>query len=535
MIRLSALLSACVLPLLGLAQGSFQEQYDWDNGGFPQGGVLHSVQKTSDGFLLGGAAQGSGYGVSLMHTDEAGVPTWNKNYDINGDGFGTGAITTTLPLPDGGFIVAGDAPQLFYARVDADGTMIWAKRIDGTFNFATDLLLTSDGNILFTGKRQGNAYDAFVIKADLDGTVIWSNFYSTATENSEFFTSVVETPDNGFLCLGYRNYNTTYMDLLLVKLDADGAVQWSKLLGSSAVFTWLYSDDIRATADGNFVLTGTSFVALSALNPNNTFDPLMVKVNAEGSVLWSNKLDPVPSTGGMGVTNDHLFNRVLPDGSMMALVNSAGATTRGMQLVHVDAQGVPLGANNLRNAQAYENANDMLLLEDGSLAVTGYNNLGFGPSSSFLMRTDALGLTACNDSATTTSATAFGMPANPGGVTASPCTFTYTDITPATTSETVSVRNSCSDVGISTAVLPQPMLSVQPNPANTEVRFSINGVEGSRATVELIGAHGAVVRTLAVSGTSVVDVQDLPTGFYMVRWTSADGRTAHTKLMVDRP
>lgn len=78
--------------------------------------------------------------------------------------------------------------------------MLWAKRIAGNFNIATDLLLLADGNILFTGKRQGNAYDAFVIKADLDGTVIWLQFYGTESENSEFFTSVVETPDNGFLC-----------------------------------------------------------------------------------------------------------------------------------------------------------------------------------------------------------------------------------------------------------------------------------------------------------------------------------------------
>ncbi|MBK6371547.1 MAG: hypothetical protein IPF64_17510 [Flavobacteriales bacterium] len=104
--------------------------------------------------------------AGLMHTDEAGVPTWNRSYDITGDGFGEGSISTMLALPDGGFIVAGAAPALFYARVDAAGTMLWAKRIAGNFNIATDLLLLPMATSSLPASAKATPTMRSVIKAD---------------------------------------------------------------------------------------------------------------------------------------------------------------------------------------------------------------------------------------------------------------------------------------------------------------------------------------------------------------------------------
>ncbi|MBK6881354.1 MAG: T9SS type A sorting domain-containing protein [Flavobacteriales bacterium] len=533
MSRSSSALCALVLPLFSLAQGTFQQTYDWDYQGTLLGGTPKALLKVSDGYLVGGNAFGSLFGAGLMHTDEAGVPTWNRSYDITGDGFGEGSISTMLALPDGGFIVAGAAPALFYARVDAAGTMLWAKRIAGNFNIATDLLLLADGNILFTGKRQGNAYDAFVIKADLDSTVIWSQFYGTETENSEFFTSVVETPDNGFLCLGYRNHLTQYMDLLLTKLDANGAVEWSTRYGSSEIFTLLYSDDIRATADGNYVLTGTSYVALSALNPDNVVEPIVMKVDPMGVLLWSNKLSALPALGGQGITNDHVRNRIMPDGTMMLLLTSVDQPSTGLQLVHADASGIPLNAINLRNNTVPSYVTAMALLPDNSVALAGYNNPGTYVSSTFLTHTDETGHTACNDTASTSVAVAFEPPTNAGGVVASACTFTYTDITPATPAVVVVVHHACSGTGIHDLAAQQPTLTLYPNPASTNVQVRLEGLPTSGSTVVLFDATGAVVRTMAMGDSmAYLDVQDLSPGIHLVRWMGKDGRMAQAKLLV---
>ncbi len=535
MSRSSTALCALVLPLLSLAQGGFQQTYDWDYQGTAIGSRPQALLKVSDGYVLGGPAFGSLFGVGLMHTDEAGLPTWNKAYDITGDGFGEGSIGAMVQLPDGGYVVAGAAPELFYGRVDAGGNMLWAQRIQGTFNFATQLLLLSDGNILFTGKRQGNAYDAFVIKTDLDGTIAWSQFYGTGTEDSEFFTSVLETPDNGFLCLGYRNHQTQYMDLLLTKLDANGAVEWSKRYGSSEIFTLLYSDDIRATADGNYVLTGTSFVALGALNPNNVVEPIVMKVDPSGAVLWSNKLSALPALGGQGITNDHVFNRILPDGTMQLLLTTADAPATGMKLVHTDASGAPLSANNLGYNAVPSFARSMALLPDGSVALAGYHNPGTYVSSTFLTRTDALGHTACNDSLSGATAAAFDLPTNPGGVVASPCTFAYTNIAPATTNLLVDAHNACSGTGIHALdAQGKPTLTLQPNPASTTVRVNLEGLPaGTASTLAVIDITGAVVRTFTVrNSTMLLDVQGLTPGIYLVRWMGTDGRTAQIKMVV---
>ena len=76
MSRSSSALCALVLPLFSLAQGTFQQTYDWDYQGTLLGGTPKALLKVSDGYLVGGNAFGSLFGfagalmaVPLVPTD----------------------------------------------------------------------------------------------------------------------------------------------------------------------------------------------------------------------------------------------------------------------------------------------------------------------------------------------------------------------------------------------------------------------------------------------------------------------------------
>ncbi|MBK6371548.1 MAG: T9SS type A sorting domain-containing protein [Flavobacteriales bacterium] len=267
-----------------------------------------------------------------------------------------------------------------------------------------------------------------------------------------------------------------------------------------------------------------SCVALSALNPDNVVEPIVMKVDPMGVLLWSNKLSALPALGGQGITNDHVRNRIMPDGTMMLLLTSVDQPSTGLQLVHADASGIPLNAINLRNNTVPSYVTAMALLPDNSVALAGYNNPGTYVSSTFLTHTDETGHTACNDTASTSVAVAFEPPTNAGGVVASACTFTYTDITPATPAVVMVVHHACSGTGIHDLAAQQPTLTLYPNPASTNVQVRLEGLPTSGSTVVLFDATGAVVRTMAMGDSmAYLDVQDLSPGIHLVRWMGRTG------------
>lgn len=528
-----AALIALALPLCSIGQSSFQQQYSRNESDLLVGSTLNSVAATGDGFMLGGEAPGTLLGVSLTNTDANGTPNWVRTYDMSPDGFGRGAITTMEQLPGGDFIVAGAAPELFFARIGADGAVVWAKRVvTGLYPIATDIALTSDGNFVLTGKRQANAFDPFIIKAAPDGTVLWSKVYDTAAENSEFFTSIVETPDGGFMAYGYWNYNLVYMNLLVVKLNMDGGVEWSKLYGQSPVNTFLMAHTIRATADGNYTLS-----AAATTFQSQTYEPLLVKIDAAGTVLWSTKWDALTSASTLAIPNLKLSHEVMPDQSLLVMLGSVGYPSASMQLVHADADGTPLASNHLRNLDRIETANAMVMLPDGSAALVGYNHTGTYIESSFLFKTDADRNTPCNDSASTASATPFVLPAVDGGITATTPTWTFNDQVATTALVPMETRNTCSLIGVhELGNTTMPMINAFPNPSSGDVRITLEGITPSRSpTVQLLDATGRIVHTLSVNGrTSIVlDRKGLVGGVYLLRCTDASGTSVTTRLVLE--
>jgi hypothetical protein len=239
----------------------------------------------------------------------------------------------------------------------------------------------------------------------------------------------------------------------------------------------------------------------------------------------------------LGVTNFHVLNTVLSDQSLMVLLTDVGYPSSSMQLVHADATGTPLNSVSIRNLQQIETATDMVLLPNDAPALCGYNSTGTYVSSSFLIATDAQGNSPCNDSASTATAVDFPLPLVDGAVTASPCTFTYTALTPAVMDITIDHLNICSTNGIGEVIaLDAPAITVMPSPATDDVRITVTGARTTKATtLELVDASGNVVRTIGVNGSQhvVLERRGLPTGLYLLRWSGNNDATAVTKVLFD--
>ncbi len=101
------------------------------------------------------------------------------------------------------------------------------------------------------------------------------------------FVGVARHSDGGYVFAGNYENAGNANDILLMKTDASGNIQWTKVYGRRD--TVESAESIRATPDGGFVIGGT-------VEDANQSDMLVMKVNGAGVVQWQR---------GYGTTNDY--------------------------------------------------------------------------------------------------------------------------------------------------------------------------------------------------------------------------------------
>jgi hypothetical protein len=97
---------------------------------------------------------------------------------------------------------------------------------------------TNSNNPLF-GVPPGHGNDAYVAKYDVNGNIAWRHIYGGSGE--DFFNSVIQTADGGFIAAGHTSSNDGDVsgnhggngDAWVVKISADGTLQWQKCYGGS--------------------------------------------------------------------------------------------------------------------------------------------------------------------------------------------------------------------------------------------------------------------------------------------------------------
>ncbi|HOY59541.1 MAG TPA: hypothetical protein PK640_15580, partial [Verrucomicrobiota bacterium] len=217
--------------------------------------------------------------------------------------------------PDGGFIVAaanGEQPcppyktspsyggsngymgsDVWVVRVDAQGNQLWDQSYGGTnTELATDLHLTSDGGYVVFGSSRslpaanaskgtktsrcyGNM-DYWIIRIGAQGEQLWDKSYGGGSH--DVLTYAEPMPDGGWLLCG-QSASSPHpeggktapkfgsWDFWILRLDEQGNRLWDQSFGGTAMEgfdwipegpPWLMRAVIKHTADGGFLLTGTS-------------------------------------------------------------------------------------------------------------------------------------------------------------------------------------------------------------------------------------------------------------------------------------
>jgi hypothetical protein len=312
--------------------------------------------------LGGGALMSVGsYDIFLAKFDASGVHQWSQRFGNTGlDGAravtvdGAGNITMTgyfrAPVSFGGAPLAGRGGlDIFVARFDATGAHQWSRWYGGSSNDeGQDIATDGSGNVVVTGQYAG--------AADLG--------------------SGVNTPGFGGL------------DAFILKVDASGAFQWSKGLGSSSTDAGY---GVAVDASSSIFVTGSFSGAVNfgggPLASAGSSDIFIAKYGSNGVHQWSTRIGGASADAGNAIAADA--------GGIIV----AGAYN-GALLARYDTGGLQQWIRSFTSTGAMQSM-DLAVSSSGMIAVTGNlqgtADLGGGPLTSagdddiFLAVCDATG------------------------------------------------------------------------------------------------------------------------------------------------
>jgi hypothetical protein len=194
-----------------------------------------------------------------------------------------------IQTSDGGYAIAGEthsfgagSGDVYLVKLDAKGNLQWTKTIGGENDeWGNSLIQTSDGGYAIAGETHSfgaGSEDVYLVKLDANGNLQWTK--TIGEPESEIGYSLIQTSDGGYAIAGATNsFGAGGKDVYVVKLDANGNLQWTRTIGGPEGEIG-YS--LIQTSDGGYAIAGAT----------NSFgaggkDVYVVKLDANGNLQWT--------------------------------------------------------------------------------------------------------------------------------------------------------------------------------------------------------------------------------------------------------
>jgi len=315
----------------------------------------------------------------LLHAQ---VPdtVWSHTYG----GGNTDIAYSVCETSDGGFIATGytlsfgaGQQDAYLIKTNSNGDTIWTRTfgsssMDGA-HFVREAI---DGGYVIAGYTEsfgGGGKNVYLIKTDTLGIVELATTYATPLMDVAY--AFCETPDNGYMFVGYKNGPSGWVkgDLWILKTDAWLDTVWTKEYGGTGED---YGISIQPTADSGYIIAGST-MSFGAGGK----DAWLVKIDANGDTAWTKtyggSLEDVAY--GVSVTADSGY-------IISGYINGTGAWTAGdVWLLKTDNLGDTVWTA-IYGTSGEDFGFDVYQTTDG-----GFVTAGSGSGDIWLLRTDQLG------------------------------------------------------------------------------------------------------------------------------------------------
>ena len=269
------------------------------------------VEISGDIFICGKTSRNNSITKSdilLIRANSLGDTIWTKTYGGVDADYGANIVATS----DGNILIsgrtesfgAGSFGDIYLIKVNTSGDTLWtASYPDQDQEVPFHLMETQNGEYLVTGTNEDNSQykELYLLKVGTTGQQLWNKKIGPPTWKWGF--STIELVNGDFLTCGRHTVNG-YSQVLLVKTDNIGNVIWEKEFGLNNL-----SEDgnsIKQNIDGTYTITGTSFDILTSQT-----DIILLKIDQNGNLLWSKKFGSPSNDSGVNLIKDNNNDNII--------------------------------------------------------------------------------------------------------------------------------------------------------------------------------------------------------------------------------
>jgi hypothetical protein len=330
------------------------------------------IQTSDGGYAIAGYTISFGAGgvdVYIVKLNATGNLQWTKT--IGGPDYEAGH--SLIQTSDGGYAIAGSyeivdgevyTGDVYVVKLDAKGNLQWTKTIGGPdYEAGHSLIQTSDGGYAIAGYTNSfGAGGVYVVKLDANGNLQWTK--TIGGPKDEEGNSLIQTSDGGYAIAGFTySFGAGSGDVYVVKLDANGNLQWTKTIGGPASEE---GNSLIQTSDGGYAIAGEtkSFGAGEA-------DIYVVKLDANGNLQWTKTIGGPASEEGNSLiqTSDGGY-------AIAGDTKSFGTGKWDVYVVKLDAKG-NLQWTKTIGGENHDSGSSLIQTSDGGYAIAG-NTSSFG-------------------------------------------------------------------------------------------------------------------------------------------------------------
>ena len=281
---------------------------------------------------------------------------------------------------DTGYIVTGGWGDMLYAlRTNSNGDVTWQRTYDlGDYQTGTSGVYTSDDGFAIVGAVDwySRNNDVLWMKADYNGNLQWPNYYGTE-DFTEWGNAVQQTFEGGYIIAGYAYTQTASADIYFIKTEYHGWRIWTKYLGGTLGD---YGTSVMQTSDSGYIVAGytNSYGAGES-------DVYLIKADENGDTVWTK------TYGGASIDQGNSVAQTSDGGYIIAGTTESYGSGGDVYLIRADENGDTVwtktygGVNN-------DQGNSVAQTTDGGYIVAGYtNSYGAGESDVYLVKTDENG------------------------------------------------------------------------------------------------------------------------------------------------
>ena len=293
---------------------------------------------------------GSDYTTFKMNQN--GDTIWSRKYSFS-QGAADRAVAIALD-PQNNIVITGysDSDPSILTNYDfatikysPAGTQLWAVRYNGVSNAEdrpTAIRIAPSGNIYIVGRTfNGLNDDVLLLKYNSNGILQWNNTWSGGNGDDRSSSFTIDANENSYI-VG-RTFNGTDLDALITKCTAAGQTEWFRTFNNNGISDDRISD-VDLDENGNIVVAGqTDTDASIAIN----LDLLLRSYTPTGDLNWSTNFNVA------GAINEYANSVICKSGGIIiaagAAENSSGLSAPLTVRFNANGDSIWYGLPNFQN------------------------------------------------------------------------------------------------------------------------------------------------------------------------------------------